>query len=110
MNTKTKIKQKVLALVLTIVALAAGQSSAWAAAPQEVAVVFTYNSNQTSQGGIQVHQYQYFIVNVKTNYQYISETLNTNYVTFENQVFDIGDSNIPLTVKLNGQVYLSNLY
>ena len=104
-RTFTKRLNKVLALVLTIVALAAGHSSAWAAAPQEVTVAFTYQSNKTSQGGIQVYQYKYFIVNGKNNYQYISETLNTNYVTFDNQEFNIGDSNIPLTVTLNGEVY-----
>ena len=104
--TKTKetmlriLSNSILTAVLTIVALTVGQSNVWAQATSEVGVQFSYYQNQT--------MYNYSITPLNLGGQAVNtEYQSNNYVRFDDQ-YTIGDDNIPLTMKLNGQVSFTN--
>ena len=93
---------RVLALVLTIEAFLAGQS-AWAQATQEVGVMFGWEQNKENSS---YYRYSIHPWNLSGS-DFISEFQTSDYVSF-NEVFDIGDHNIPLTMNINGNVNFTN--
>lgn len=99
------MKQHRLYILVTLLTLLAAGQSAWAQATQEVGVAFSFSQNQT--------WYRYSITPSNlTSQQIISEPQSNNYVEFnsakQNDQYTIGDSNIPLTMVLNGDVNFNN--
>ena len=103
MQTKTFINRlrQVLAAVLTIAALAAGHNSAWAQATQEVGVLFGYQQNGNYYRYI-IHPWNLSSADIISEYQ------TDNYVGFNNQEYNIGDNNIPLTMEIDGYTRFTN--
>ena len=92
-----------LALVLTIAALMVGQS-VWAQATQEVGVLFGWEPNKENS-----NYYRYSITPSKIGGKPFESNFQLrDYVQFDNTEFDIGDNNIPLTMKLKGNVNFTN--
>ena len=94
-----------LILLVTLLTLLAAGQGAWAQAMQEVGVAFSFSQNQT--------WYRYSITPSNlASQQYIIENQSNSYVEFnsakDNDQYAIGDSNIPLTMNLNGKVSFNN--
>ena len=90
---------RVLVLVLTIAALAVGQS-VWAQATQEVGVMFGWEQKSS------YYRYSIHPWNLSGS-DFISDFQASDHVSF-NKVFDIGDHNIPLTMNIKGDVNFTN--
>ena len=94
-----------LILLVTLLTLLAAGQGAWAQAMQEVGVAFSFSQNQT--------WYRYSITPSNlASQQFIIENQSNSYVEFnsakDNDQYAIGDSNIPLTMNLNGKVSFNN--
>ena len=93
------IKQRVIALVLTIAALAVGQGSAWAQGTSA-----TFPVEVTFQGMMNNGKYAYVITSgLHTPYNSgVQNLTHSDYVRFDEQEFDIGSADVPLNVTVRG--------
>ncbi len=100
MNSIKNIKQRILAVMLTIVAMGAGHTTTWAQTPMKVTVKFICANNGKES--------DYRIYSSVCDIPYDSGKRKGNVADFYYSDFDIGSENFPLHVNLYGSVNFYN--